>query len=226
MNTKLQRICAWCKKDMDTGKQLTDDEYKILNKEATHGICPECSKKMAEPPPDAHKFSMNKKEAVDGVSGGDSLGKQLDLFSNSIAITKLQFCHACLDHFMTVEMGKDSRYCKGCEAFLLDEWALMQSRSVKIKPGWVPRLNGEAHHDRRKKNGSNGHATLVGELPIKKIKAMAVKGMSSKRIAAELINKGYTVNYRTIAKMVKGSGRNDRTGQGTKAKRLPTSSSA
>ena len=41
---------------MDTGKQLTDDEYKILSKDATHGICPECSEKQTEPPPDAHKF--------------------------------------------------------------------------------------------------------------------------------------------------------------------------
>ena len=29
------RLCAWCKKDIETGKQLTDVEYKEASKEAT-----------------------------------------------------------------------------------------------------------------------------------------------------------------------------------------------
>jgi len=37
------RLCAWCKKDLDTGKQLSDEEYKELSKKAaSHGMCKEC----------------------------------------------------------------------------------------------------------------------------------------------------------------------------------------
>lgn len=36
------RLCAWCKKDIETGKQLTDVEYKEASKEATHGMCRDC----------------------------------------------------------------------------------------------------------------------------------------------------------------------------------------
>ncbi|KKK54457.1 hypothetical protein LCGC14_3084550, partial [marine sediment metagenome] len=38
-------ICAWCKKDKNTGRQLTDEEYLAVNSTASHGICPECSAK-------------------------------------------------------------------------------------------------------------------------------------------------------------------------------------
>ncbi|KKN16949.1 hypothetical protein LCGC14_0970660 [marine sediment metagenome] len=38
----MKRLCAWCKKDLDTGKQLTDEEYKRLSEGATHGMCPDC----------------------------------------------------------------------------------------------------------------------------------------------------------------------------------------
>ena len=41
------RLCAWCKKDLDTGKQLTDEEYKEISKDASHGICEECLKKQS-----------------------------------------------------------------------------------------------------------------------------------------------------------------------------------
>ncbi len=37
------RLCAWCKKDLDTGEQLTDEEYKRLSEDATHGMCEACS---------------------------------------------------------------------------------------------------------------------------------------------------------------------------------------
>ena len=45
--TELQRICAWCKKDLDTGRQLTDEEYLAVNETATHGICPKCSERFS-----------------------------------------------------------------------------------------------------------------------------------------------------------------------------------
>ena len=38
----MMRLCAWCKKDMDTGRQLTDEEYNACEETATHGICPKC----------------------------------------------------------------------------------------------------------------------------------------------------------------------------------------
>ena len=225
--TKLQRICSWCKKDMDTGRQLTDTEYKELSKVATHGMCPECLEKETATPPDAHKFSMNNDKTLGGVSGGAfPKERQLDLFSGLRANILIATCQTCFRKFTGNEMGKDGRYCKECEGNLNTEWQFMKDRGVKIKPGWVPKLNGEAHHKRHKKNGTNGHATPIEELPIKKIKDMATKGMSSKRIAAELIKKGFNINYRTIARMVKGSGSNDRTRQGTKAKRLPATSKA
>ncbi len=41
----MYRICAWCKKDLDTDKQYTDEEYIALMDETTGGICPECEAK-------------------------------------------------------------------------------------------------------------------------------------------------------------------------------------
>ena len=44
--SKLQRICAWCKSEINDdnsrGKQLTDEEYKAASKTATHGKCAKC----------------------------------------------------------------------------------------------------------------------------------------------------------------------------------------
>ena len=42
------RICAWCKKNIDTGKQLTDKQYKALESTATHGICKSCYKNITK----------------------------------------------------------------------------------------------------------------------------------------------------------------------------------
>ena len=39
---KMRRLCAWCKKDLDTKIQLSDDEYDRVTNTATHGICDEC----------------------------------------------------------------------------------------------------------------------------------------------------------------------------------------
>ena len=46
MVIKMKLLCAWCKKDMNTGEQLTNDEYFKLSEAAAHGICPECARKM------------------------------------------------------------------------------------------------------------------------------------------------------------------------------------
>ena len=40
----VKRLCAWCKKDLDTGKQFTDKEYEELSKNASHSMCKECLK--------------------------------------------------------------------------------------------------------------------------------------------------------------------------------------
>jgi hypothetical protein len=45
---KLQRLCSWCRKDLDTGKILSELEYKIFSPFATHGICADCLKKQEE----------------------------------------------------------------------------------------------------------------------------------------------------------------------------------
>ena len=47
----IRRHCAWCKKDIDTGEQLTEQEYERLRAVATHGICENCSMdEMCEDP--------------------------------------------------------------------------------------------------------------------------------------------------------------------------------
>ncbi|KKM71794.1 hypothetical protein LCGC14_1426990 [marine sediment metagenome] len=43
-----RRICAWCKIDLETGEQLTDEEYNLTclpEAEETHGMCPDCSER-------------------------------------------------------------------------------------------------------------------------------------------------------------------------------------
>lgn len=71
-------ICAWCKKDKNTGRQLTDEEYLAVNSTASHGICPECSAKhFPIPSPDERKsFSLNDEMAYGGLSGGGISEKQ------------------------------------------------------------------------------------------------------------------------------------------------------
>ena len=39
---RMRRLCAWCRKDKDTGEHLTDAEYEAASKNATNGICEEC----------------------------------------------------------------------------------------------------------------------------------------------------------------------------------------
>ena len=67
-------ICAWCKKDMQTGRQLSNQEYeKTRTPEAkeSHGICPACSAKhFPTPLPGEHKsFSLNNEMAYSGFPG-------------------------------------------------------------------------------------------------------------------------------------------------------------
>lgn len=130
-------------------------------------------------------------------SSSVGVGGELDTAS-PIAINVTKFCQTCFRTFSSSEMGEDSRYCKECEATLNDEWQSMATRGVMIKPGWVPRNGNEPRRINKKHNG-NG----IKKLPVRKINKMAAKGMKPSRVAAELIKQGYSVNYRTIAKMVK-----------------------
>ncbi len=41
----MRRLCAWCRKDQDTGQQLTEAEYKEASPGASHGCCQECEVK-------------------------------------------------------------------------------------------------------------------------------------------------------------------------------------
>ena len=41
-----ERACSWCKKDLDTDQQLTDDEFALVK---NHGICPSCYQKLMTP---------------------------------------------------------------------------------------------------------------------------------------------------------------------------------
>ena len=59
----MRRLCAWCRKDMDTGQQLTDEEYArtcTLEAEATHGICPECAEELKEESVTMEKWKVRK----------------------------------------------------------------------------------------------------------------------------------------------------------------------
>jgi len=167
------------------------------------------------------KIICNNGKQLELFSRLSSAGGEMDTASHDIIFTT---CQTCFRKFIPGEMGKDGRYCKECEGNLNDEWLTMVDRGVKIKPGWVPRKGNEPHHTRKNKHNGNGNGTK--ELPIRKIKTMAAKGMKSSRIAAELIKQGHTINYRAIAGMVKGSGSNDRTRPGTKTKRVPTAAKA
>lgn len=43
-----ERVCAWCRIDLDTGQQLTIEEYQLTclpDSKTSHGICPECKEK-------------------------------------------------------------------------------------------------------------------------------------------------------------------------------------
>lgn len=133
------------------------------------------------------------------VKSGD--GNLKSATTSPIAISVEKFCETCFRTFPSGEMGKDPRYCKECEANLTDEWQSMATRGIKIKPGWVPRNGSELRPVRKHKHNGNGNG--IKELPVRKINKLAAKGMSSKRIAAELIKQGYSINYRAIAKMVK-----------------------
>jgi hypothetical protein len=42
----MKRLCAWCRRDMDTREILSEDEYKKQSKNATHGMCQECLEKQ------------------------------------------------------------------------------------------------------------------------------------------------------------------------------------
>ena len=42
MAEKVRRLCCWCKRDMDTGEQLTNEEYIVASHTASHGMCKIC----------------------------------------------------------------------------------------------------------------------------------------------------------------------------------------
>ena len=70
-STELKRICAWCKKDIETGQQLSGEEYIAVNPTATHGMCRECeAKHFPIPLPDGHKIPEKSFESPVGLSGG------------------------------------------------------------------------------------------------------------------------------------------------------------
>lgn len=105
------------------------------------------------------------------------------------------FCLGCLSHINYKAQSKDPRYCQGCFDFLTEEANNMERRGTIHRPTWVPRSDGDIPVKRHRKHCN-------GTPPKNKIKRMALKGMSSKRIAAELIKDGYEVNYRSIPKIL------------------------
>lgn len=107
------------------------------------------------------------------------------------------FCQGCLSHIDYKMQSKDPRYCEDCSNFLTEEAHKIGSRGALYSPTWVPRSSGDIPIRRHRKH-TNGN----GELPVKKIKRMAKKGMNSKRIAAELVSQGYEVNYRNIPRII------------------------
>lgn len=67
------RLCAWCKKDLDTDRQLTDAEYKAQSPLATHGICPPCSKGLFSPETKEKVKQKEREIQMSNLSRGGSL---------------------------------------------------------------------------------------------------------------------------------------------------------
>lgn len=58
----MRRLCAWCKRDLDTGDQLTDEEYTKLSEDASHGMCLPCYGKAVELPTEQYITHGQRKE--------------------------------------------------------------------------------------------------------------------------------------------------------------------
>ncbi|MFC1982559.1 hypothetical protein ACFLV5_02075 [Chloroflexota bacterium] len=141
------------------------------------------------------------------------------------------WCHACLDDKPIAEQSFDSRYCRGCCEFLLNEANML---SPGKRPAWIPRPQNDKELPRRlyqvSVEGSGNMSTLGSrkikvdiidavtpkrtlgkrgpkqkDLPQEIIDQWASDGMGSKAIASKLNRElDIKVSYKTIQRLLSG----------------------
>ncbi len=137
-----------------------------------------------------------------------------------------RWCEACLVGKEEDQMSPDPRYCQSCYEFLLEEARILSGTK---RPNWIPRSETggeEQYHASQYGNGIK--ATLEGEksivdiinpptflrpqakrgpkhrvLPEEFIRSLA-KDMGSKAITTKLKERGITVSYKTIQRVLSG----------------------
>ena len=144
------------------------------------------------------------------------------------------FCEACLADKQQSEMSEDTRYCKDCYDFLLEEATLI---SGNRRPGWIPKKSKALHakmgqakqclipqdtggikstlKEEKSKVDTIQPPTLLRPqakrgpkhrvLPEDLIRSLAAEGMGSKAIASKLkAERGIDVSYKTVQRVLSG----------------------
>ncbi|MFC1955772.1 hypothetical protein ACFLWZ_04495 [Chloroflexota bacterium] len=135
------------------------------------------------------------------------------------------WCHACLDDKPIEKQSFDSRYCRGCCEFLLNEARML---SPSKRPAWIPKPQDGKKPSKPSTRVSGNMSTVndgkyevdifktqtpkraVGkrgpkqkDLPKETIEQWAGEGMGSKSIATRLDKElGIKVSYKTIQQLL------------------------
>jgi len=133
------------------------------------------------------------------------------------------YCQGHLTAIPLDDISPDARYCQGCYDFLRQEAELLPETK---RPRWIPKASKNSAlktihvpsddvlilstvNDKKTTVDKIGAVTGLSKrgrkkaaLPVESIRKMAVAGMGSKRIAAELFKQGIPANYRTIARLI------------------------
>ncbi len=97
-----ERVCAWCKIDLDTGQQLTDEEYNLtchLDSVTSHGICPPCEERA---------FGLQEKIQKIAVIGEDRTHQHL--IESIIESGAAEVIEPDLGHFDEPTRGQRNEY--------------------------------------------------------------------------------------------------------------------
>ena len=132
------------------------------------------------------------------------------------------FCKACLGHKPLDDRSPDARYCQWCCDFLLKE---AEALSSKMRPAWIPKIGAKkvlpipqdiplimttVKHKIFEVEIIRPPANLKRrgpkhrDLPEELIRELADQGNRSKAIASILKDKGVTVSYKTIQRILNG----------------------
>jgi hypothetical protein len=128
------------------------------------------------------------------------------------------FCLGCLEDKPAGEQSPDSRYCKGCCEFLLNEAKMLTGGK---RPSWIPKVNREAppsmpeplsEHVEQARDCdkiSIGVSDRVRgrkpiNIPVELINNLVKEGFTSCRAISQRL-KGYGIDcsYRTVARVIK-----------------------